>query len=173
MDNKKYTAMDIANYIVWYVNRNAENPLCELTPLKLQKILYYIASTYFKKTGTRLFSEHIQKWQYGPVVKEVYHEFKGFGFHHISKPKASLTICDSGTFSISRKEYDPLELSGDNEFTNIANKIISTYAPWKAFDLVELTHTEEAWKDFESDIMKGIELTYSDNELLSAKSVNV
>lgn len=167
--NTKYTAMDIANYIVWYVNKDAENPLCGLTPLKLQKILYYIASTYFKETHTRLFNEDIQKWQYGPVVKEVYHEFKGFGFHHISKPKASLIICDSGAFSISRKEYDPSELNGDDQFACIADTVINAYAPWKAFDLVERTHAESAWKDFESEIMKGVELTYSDSELLAAK----
>lgn len=169
--NTKYTAMDVANYIVWYVNKDAENPLCGLTPLKLQKILYYIASTYFKETGTRLFGEDIQKWQYGPVVKEVYHEFKGFGFHHISKPKASLTMGDGSTFKISRKEYDPSELSSNEGFADIADKVISTYAPWKAFDLVERTHAEDAWKDFESEIMRGVELTYSDAELVSAKSI--
>lgn len=171
--NNKYTAMDIANYIVWYVNEDAENPLSDLTHLKLQKILYYIASTYFKETHTRLFSEDIQKWQYGPVVKEVYHEFKGFGFHHISKPKASLIIGDSGTFSVSRKEYDPSELRGNQQFTNIADAVISAYAPWKAFDLVKHTHEEDAWRNYEPEIMRGVELTYSDDELLSAKSVNV
>ena len=54
----------------------------------------------------------------------------------------------------------------------VAENVINKYMPWKAFDLVERTHAEGSWKDFESDIMKGIELTYSDVELESAKSIN-
>lgn len=166
-----YKALDIANYIIWYAN-NEQKKLANysLTPLKLQKILYYVSTEYFKKYGKRLFSEDFQKWQYGPVVKDVYHEFKSSSLHHIAKPKAKLEISETG--SISRKEFDINILLNDTEFLTIADKVIENYMPWKAFDLVERTHAEIAWKKFESDIMKGVELTYSDCEFLSAKSIN-
>ncbi|QSQ96133.1 MULTISPECIES: Panacea domain-containing protein [Acinetobacter] len=168
--NNKYTAMDVANYIVWYANHEPNNvSIYSLSPLKLQKILYYIASEYFKKSGKRLFSEDFQKWQYGPVVKDVYHEFKSSGFHHIAKPKA---ILEMGEMGFSRKDFDAHILNGDTEFKSVAEPVIKHYLPWKAFDLVERTHDEEAWKAFESEIMKGIELTYSDSELMSAKTIN-
>ncbi|KQE67359.1 Panacea domain-containing protein, partial [Acinetobacter baumannii] len=170
---KKYTAMDIANFIIYYAN-NDENNLTNyaLTPLKLQKILYYVSAEYFKKFGERLFSEDFQKWQYGPVVKDVYHEFKSFGFHHIAKPKATLEIDSSLSVNFIRKDFDSDSLLTDSNFMEVAENVINKYMPWKAFDLVERTHSEVAWKDFESDIMKGIELTYSDAELESAKSIN-
>lgn len=171
--SNKYTAMDIANFIISYAN-NDDNNLTDyaLTPLKLQKILYYVSAEYFKKFGERLFSEDFQKWQYGPVVKDVYHEFKPFGFHHIAKPKATLEKDSSLSISFIRKDFDSTSLVSDANFMEVAENVINKYMPWKAFDLVERTHAEGAWKDFESDIMKGIELTYSDVELESAKSIN-
>lgn len=167
----KYSAMDIANYIVWYVNRDNANLPKDLTPLKLQKILYYVATAYFQKTKERLFEEDIQKWQYGPVVKEVYHQFKSFGFHHIAKPKSTMIRDDRNPLSFTRQEYNHLEISGNTDFLQVAEVVIKNYAPWKAFDLVERTHKENAWKDCESKIMKGMDLVYSDSELSNAKTI--
>lgn len=168
--NKNYTAMDVANYIVFHANDEQNNlSNYSLTPLKLQKILYYVSTEYFKKFEKRLFKENFQKWQYGPVVKDVYHEFKSSGLHHIAKPKAILDI-SSGT--ISRKEFDHIPLMMDEDFIKVAKPVIDNYMPWKAFDLVERTHDEPAWRDFESDIMKGTELVYSDTELALAKSID-
>ncbi|PQP39351.1 Panacea domain-containing protein [Mycolicibacterium austroafricanum] len=50
-----------------------------VSPMKLQKILYFVASEYAKDTGEPLLSEPFQPWQYGPVVQSVYSEFKPFG----------------------------------------------------------------------------------------------
>ncbi|KAB2582463.1 hypothetical protein BS297_25645 [Rhodococcus erythropolis] len=50
-----------------------------VTPMKLQKILYFVASEYAKDTEKPLLSEPFQQWQYGPVVASVYSEFKPFG----------------------------------------------------------------------------------------------
>lgn len=171
--NHKYTAMDVANFIIEYANNEANNLTdYALTPLKLQKILYYVAAEYFKKFEERLFSENFQKWQYGPVVKEVYHEFKPFGFHHIAKPKATLEEGSGPSINFVRKDFDSKSLASNVNFMDVVENVIKKYMPWKAFDLVERTHAEDAWKDFESDIMKGIELIYSDAELVSAKSIN-
>lgn len=170
--NKKYTAMDVANYIVWLVNKDQDSPLGGLTPLKLQKILYYVSTEYFKKFHNRLFCEEFQKWQYGPVVKDVYHEFKSFGLHHIGKPKATLEQNQGSDLSFTRKEFDPKLLVEDEDFVNVVDPVVKKFIKWKAFDLVERTHEEDAWKEFESDIMKGTELIYSDAEFLSAKPIN-
>jgi len=50
-----------------------------VSPMKLQKILYFVASEYAKRTGKPLLIEPFQQWQYGPVVASVYTEFKPFG----------------------------------------------------------------------------------------------
>lgn len=164
--------MDVANYIVWFVNKDPDSPLGGLTPLKLQKILYYLATTYFQKFERRLFVEDFQKWQYGPVVKEVYYEFKPFGIRHIAKPKAVLERNPGSGLSFTRKEFDPKVLESDRDFTDIADAVINKFVKWNAFDLVERTHEENAWKNFESEILRGCELVYSDNELSMAKSIS-
>ena len=169
--NKEYKAMDVANFIVYYANNDLNLEEFSLTPLKLQKILYYVSAEYLKKFGKRLFTEDFQKWQYGPVVKDVYHEFKLFGFHHIVKPKAILERDIGSLGSFTRKDFDATFLLSDTDFMEVAQATIAYYMPWKAFDLVELTHEESAWKDFEHEIMKGVELIYSDNELESARSI--
>lgn len=56
-----------------------------VSPMKLQKILYFVASEYAKRTDRELLAEPFQQWQYGPVVHSVYSEFKSFGANEISK----------------------------------------------------------------------------------------
>ncbi len=56
----KYNALDIANYIIWYVNENRKD-IQDITNLKLQKLLYYVAANYYILYDKRLFEEQIEK----------------------------------------------------------------------------------------------------------------
>lgn len=56
-----------------------------ITPMKLQKLIYFIYKEYFKKYKTPLFSDRFEAWQYGPVVRCVYDEFKHFGSRSINE----------------------------------------------------------------------------------------
>lgn len=51
----------------------------EVSPMKLQKLLYFVASEYSKEKHKPLLSEPLRAWQYGPVVRSVYDEFRSFG----------------------------------------------------------------------------------------------
>lgn len=52
----------------------------QVSPMKLQKILYFAASEYAKQTqGKQLLSEDFEAWRYGPVLRSVYTEFRAFG----------------------------------------------------------------------------------------------
>ncbi len=81
-----YNAMTIANWFV--LKNNAEKNAFEsdefgvyegITHLKLQKLLYYAQGIHLALTGGRLFRENIYAWKHGPVVQEVYEQFKDFG----------------------------------------------------------------------------------------------
>jgi uncharacterized phage-associated protein len=50
-----------------------------VSPMKLQKLLYFVASEYAKTAKKPLFNEQFQAWDYGPVVRSVYDEFRPFG----------------------------------------------------------------------------------------------
>ena len=56
-----------------------------VSPMKLQKILYFVSCEYVKATGNDLFSEDFGVWQYGPVLPTVYDEFKSFKSTPINK----------------------------------------------------------------------------------------
>jgi uncharacterized phage-associated protein len=167
-----YKAMDIANYIISYVNKDEKSPLGGLTPLKLQKILYYVATTYLKRYGQLLFSESFRKWQYGPVVREVYSEFKSVGINHISKPKSLIVHDASAPFGRRRKEFDEDMFVDDPYFKEVANSVIDALITSTAFELVEITHQESAWSDYEPEILSGeSDLRYSLEELNQAKNI--
>ncbi|MCI9889078.1 DUF4065 domain-containing protein [Micrococcales bacterium 31B] len=57
----------------------AFNENVRVTPMKLQKMLYFVASEYAKVTGRTLLNEPFQQWDYGPVLSSVYNEFKPYG----------------------------------------------------------------------------------------------
>lgn len=56
-----------------------------VTPMKLQKLLFFVTCLYQRYTGRRLLTESFQPWQYGPVCRSVYDEFKGFGGKPINR----------------------------------------------------------------------------------------
>ncbi|NYZ12413.1 DUF4065 domain-containing protein [Azospirillum sp. RWY-5-1] len=49
-----------------------------LSPLPLQKLLYFVEGWHLALTGAPLFDEEIQAWKDGPVVPSVYRRMKGF-----------------------------------------------------------------------------------------------
>ena len=56
-----------------------------VTPMKLQKIIYFIYRDYLQRTGNQLFCDNFQTWKYGPVVVSVQDEFKSFGSDKITR----------------------------------------------------------------------------------------
>lgn len=57
---------------------------CEdITPLALQKALYYIQGFYYAFYGTFLFSDECEAWVHGPVYREVYFRYQDYRFDPI------------------------------------------------------------------------------------------
>lgn len=50
-----------------------------ITPMKLQKLLYYVCVKYAKETGELPIYERFDVWKYGPVLTSIYAEFKPYG----------------------------------------------------------------------------------------------
>lgn len=162
-----YNSIDIANYILWQSNIM---DIKDVTHLKLQKLLYYVVAKHIKSTNNLLLDEPISKWQYGPVVKSVYHQFKIFGDKSLEPVTYLLpesNYSGNGDFFIKFANIDSINHSL-NQMTDIHNAVsfvIGKLGNFSAFDLVDRTHAELAWKNFEADILKGIDLTYSLDEL--------
>ena len=46
-----------------------------ITPVKLQKLMYYTCREYVRLSGSMPIDENFEAWPYGPVLRSVYNEF--------------------------------------------------------------------------------------------------
>ena len=113
-----------------------------VTPMKLQKILYFVASEYQKATNQRLFEEPFLTWAYGPVLYSVFNEFRSF-----SKDKISRYARDAKNHTLVVKE------SEDEALRDSLDRVWAATRYRGAIELSVLTHAEDsAWdKAFQSD----------------------
>jgi uncharacterized phage-associated protein len=75
-----------------------------VTQMKLQKLVYFAQGYHLAKYHTPLISENFQAWMYGPVVPEIYQDFKLYG----SRP-----ITDTNEFSPSLSYKPPFRLDAE------------------------------------------------------------
>lgn len=129
----------------------------QLDHIKLQKLLYFFAVEYFKRYQRLPFKQNIEKWKLGPVIREVYKEYKFNGANLITKPATTLKF-ENGQIVLQEIENENLTPI-DNE---ILDSIIDIYGNLDSSHLVEITHRENAWKRAEPEIQqRAKDLIYS------------
>lgn len=85
------TILDAAKY---FVHLSYSESRASLTPLKLQKILYFAQGWSFVWDNKPLFAETFEAWQYGPVNPKIYNYFKKYGRNEIPKKEEILYVTD-------------------------------------------------------------------------------
>ncbi len=111
---------------------------CEdITPLALQKALYYVQGFYYAFFGTFLFKEECQAWAHGPVYKDVYEQYKNYKFNPIAKPVQTENL------HLSEKEKLVLD-SVSQYFCCYSGKILEQF-----------THAEMPWSETRKDLSEG------------------
>ncbi|MEG0940037.1 MAG: DUF4065 domain-containing protein [Comamonas sp.] len=115
------------NVAAWFINHVDRDSGDSMTPLKLQKLLYYAQAWHLLAFDEPLFQEEMQAWAHGPVVPSVYHEFKTYGFNSIP-------------------EYNGAE-EIDEESERILSQVADIYGEFSAKRLEAMTHMEDPWKD--------------------------
>lgn len=123
-----YDVMDVAAYIVGY-SIEQEMPVSNL---KLQKLLYYVQAYFLVHKGRACFREEIEHWRHGPVVRDVYYEYKVYFNDKIT----------------SQIEYnDEFDLNDRRCIEEVVDSY-KNYGPWQ---MVDKTHNEEPWVNTDSD----------------------
>ena len=125
------TALNVANNILGraFDERN------KISPMKLQKMIYFTYKRFFQKTGVPLFAERFEVWRYGPVLPTVYNEFKKYR----DKPIKSLCYDRDGK-AWSVDEGSSTEVHEAFEF------VWTTYKKGNGIELSTLTHQPNtAW----------------------------
>lgn len=118
-------ALSVARYIINKCNENNKS----ISNLKLQKILYFVQAEFLVEKGEACFSEKIQAWNFGPVVPEVYQQYKVYGAANIPSRKR---LVESVVFS-----------EGDRK---IIDDMVKECSKYSASELVEITHRQKPWK---------------------------
>ncbi len=124
--------MKDANYIAECLIHLASNqPQNDITNMKIQKLLYYAQGTHLALHNERLFAQDIEKWQYGPVVPEVYHTLKQYGSNVIQLPH--VVSFDH----LSEPQLKTLQM------------VYEFFGQFSAIKLMNLTHDEAPWNSVE------------------------
>lgn len=115
--------------------RRYNNGLCqELSPMKLQKLLYFIHGRYLAETGRPLFMEDFKAWQYGPVLPSVYQEFSAYGANNIhSYARDSLGVA-----------YFLKDCEENRVLKNIMETQLNKYKDYSAKELSAKTHEKDS-----------------------------
>ena len=109
----------------------------EVTPLALQKILYFIQGIYMVKYDKPLFKEDCMAWVHGPVYEEVYYLFKDFKFNPI----------EDNRFAIIKERFEEL----DEKEKKVIDLVINTFGKYSGTVLKNITHKEKPWDDARND----------------------
>lgn len=133
MENGKIDIFDVANFFLKIVERDSGSTI---TPLKLQKILYYAQGYHMAMFDEELFEDDFQAWAHGPANVDIYNEYREYGFSAIDKPKGEVPLFDDGLIDF---------------LYNIWN----TYGIFDGKYLEKLTHQETPWIEARGDCKEG------------------
>ncbi len=107
--------------------------LKEVTPLMLQKLLYFIQGVYYALYKKPVFAEDCEAWVHGPVFPEVYRIFKSFRYDPI----------DDDRFAIINGAND--DITDDKK--NVVKLVTDTFGSYSGKMLEKITHNEAPWKE--------------------------
>jgi uncharacterized phage-associated protein len=71
----------IANFVLDLAKAES----CSVSNLVINKVVFFVHANYLVEFGEPLVSAKVEAWEYGPVFRELYKEFRGFGDQPISK----------------------------------------------------------------------------------------
>ncbi len=133
-----YSAMTVANA---FIKRAKEGRLRNLTPMKLQKLLYFLQSWHLVRNDEPLINDTFHRWTYGPVIPSLYYEFKEYGAQPIATYGGHLAMRDGAYTRVRTIVGD-----SDEDTWNLIDEIIRVYGDYSGAQLSAMTHTaDSAW----------------------------
>jgi len=125
----------------------------EISPLALQKLLYFTQGIYLAVYNKPLYEEDCRAWVHGPVYEPVYRMFKSFKFNPI----------DDSRFVLIKNRYK--ELTAEEK--KIIELVVNTFGRYSGKVLENITHTEAPWIEARKNCLPG----EHSNELISKASI--
>lgn len=146
----KYCVDDVARFIINYCN----DQKYIISNLKLQKILYFVQAKFLTEMPYPCFSENIEAWNFGPVVPQIYNEYKRYGSGHIPKIETYFKYNKDDYFSMKKYYYTPDVISVDDQ--PLITSMVDTCSHYSASQLVTITHKQAPWRNAFSPYLNNV-----------------
>lgn len=126
-----YQLAHVANTVLFRAKKEG----MAMSPMKLQKLVYFLYAEYLYSAKDHLFAERFEAWKYGPVLDDIYQAFKDYGASRIKK----YMVDANGLYQI-------IEVDSDMEFKICFDKVWYAYAGKTGIELSKITHQPfSAW----------------------------
>lgn len=120
----------------------------DITPMKLQKLIYFICKEYVRQNDDLLFTEPFEVWKYGPVLPSVYGEFSSY---HSAPIKTYAKDSQGVVFVIDETRGAPA--------VQAIRAVWDKYKDCPAAQLSKMTHQEHtAWSSAKASNRRTIDI---------------
>jgi uncharacterized phage-associated protein len=132
-------ALDVAYYLIKKAREQKQSgtsgETVKITPLKLQKLLYFAQGIYLKTNDDPLFEDPIEAWDLGPVVPTLYRFFKAKGF-------GEENLVDA----INEQELEDKASEVGEKYKPFLDKFFDVYLKHSSTILVNASHNHTIWQ---------------------------
>lgn len=157
-----YSSKAIANK---FIRLSRDEGITDLSPMKLQKLVYYAHAWFMAFTDKELIKEEVQAWKFGPVIPDIYHEFKELGNSNITSYATELE------YQHDRLDLITPELPESDTLSNeLIDEVWKLYKGLSPIQLSNATHEkgspwEAVCSKYGSELPKNVEIP---NELIKS-----
>jgi len=117
-----YSAKAIANYFLDRANAAGQ----EITPMKMQKLVYIAHGWHLAIHGEPLIDEPVEAWRFGPVIPSLFQAFRKYGASPIAEHADGVGRC---------------AMDNTNAQT-LLDGVMEAHGEMSAIDLMRLTHAK-------------------------------
>ena len=110
----------------WFINHADLESGEAITPLKLQKLIYYAQAWALANFDRPLFEKDFEAWAHGPALRNIYGKYEKYGWEALPIEQGSLP---------------PPELNG------FLKAVLDEYGQYSANKLERMTHEELPWQE--------------------------
>lgn len=135
-----YSSKAVANHLLDLAEQEGQ----PLTPMKLQKLVYFAHGWHLAVADAPLVHEQIEAWKWGPVIWSLYTAFKEFGNQPISGRARRFSVKEGPEFGIDQTTPSIDEEASDAETAKrtkaILKRVWDVYKGFSAIQLSKMTH---------------------------------
>lgn len=142
-----FDCKSLANYILDW----ADMHLHPISPMKLQKLLYFCHADFLVQKNLRLIKQNFEAWDHGPVIPSIYLEFKGAGSNPI--------IHRARTFDPLSGDRKTAQYNLPDQIATELHQKLAYYVEYSAMELSDWSHEPNGpWRKARASFANGLNM---------------